>query len=99
MRKWNDLSEDKQRDFERYFEDDIRSPLSDFVRVRHLKQILGPELFKDFLLTYDLDCTKLGTYLGEFDLGGEKKIVSVIYALYYSENEEDEEGNDASMVG
>ena len=49
MRKFADLSEDRQRVFERYFEDDVRSPVSDFVRVKDLAPVLGPELFKDFL--------------------------------------------------
>lgn len=88
LRKWSDLSEDRQQVFERYFEDDFRSPKTDFVRIRDLELILGEELFKDFLLTYDLDCTKIGTYLGQFQLGDKEEIVGVVHTLHYYPYEE-----------
>jgi len=86
MRKWKDLSPSDQDAWEYHlFENACRSPLSDFVRISDLEPIMGPELFRDFLLTYEKDCSKWGTYLGEFALGDkeQEEFVCVIYSLHY----------------
>jgi len=87
LRKWSDLPEDRQQAFEAYFRSS-RFPKSEFVRVGDLGPILGEELFRDFLLTYDLDCVKFGTY-GQFDLDGKEEIVGLIHTLNYDPMEDE----------